>query len=315
MVSNYDTTRHTYQAVEERPKYRSRTAELKSVIVDRQKPTKTRPSKSRSIGPFRSTKKPFREVTREQGSHDPDTNLDKNMSDQIYNRVVVHKISISAIPTLTEDARLAKLKQLRRCHRCNWPRSKSHLDRLDSSQQIQLKYMRDNLLSNFEENLNEIQERAFKHGLWTVFLEALLRRRDLESFVLCCATLDDIRLLSFEQLVQEIDRDQVINCVIDTLAKCAACKQDDTCRKCECALESLDALRDELLIVTEIEALEGAEIDFNLANLLNSLLCSSNPDLKQLIRCLNLKPQLLENSKVPPTFYRSALLKLTNKNA
>lgn len=287
---------------------------MKSVIVERQKLTKTRPSAKSRVGPFRSAKKSTQDASKTQEST---KNLAYYTSSAVRpfasnesKALRINQIAVS--PTLAEDERLAKLKQLRRCQHCHWPRAGSHLDRLDSIQLIQLKWMRDNLMTDFERNIDEIQDRAFKHRLWSVFLEALLKRKDIANFIICCAMLDDIRLIKLPRLIEQYDTQLVIDCILDTLSKSVEGKQGDICRKCQGDLESLDGLRDELLVVTELDSNKEAEIKFNLVNLLNLSLTAEFRHLKLLIKSLNQRPALLTSSQVPVTFYSRALSKLIN---
>lgn len=232
------------------------------------------------------------------------------------------------VPTLAEDERLVKLKRLRRCQneQCLWPRERSNLDRLDSSQQIQLRWIEDNLMADFEKNVIEIQERAFNHGLWRIFLSCLAARNQLDEYVTCCMALDDIRLIDIDQFIDKGLEDDIIGSILSRMerkqillrSKRDSSQHSNICLKCESVQESLDGLRDELMPVTEVDRILPAEseddLSFNLMNLLELVMMKRSSTLRLVIKKLEIHPQLLSLSKIPASFYLRAINLSLNKN-
>lgn len=105
-----------------------------------------------------------------------------------------------------------------RCSRCQWPRDRIHCNSLSSSQSIQLRWIEENLMSDFAKNLEQIERRSFEHGLWHLYLRCLTERDQLDEFVICCIMLDDVRLLKFDPFIKEDRGDEEISeCFLDKL--------------------------------------------------------------------------------------------------
>lgn len=224
------------------------------------------------------------------------------------------------------DRELQRMIDTRRCTNCHWPRSRSHLKRLDASQRIQLNWIESNLMGNFEENVDRIETHAFKHGLWHMFLKCLAFKNQLADYITCCMLLDDIRLLEVEQLmIIRYGEEMLLEITLEHLGrkaelfdrikeeKLTSDEKKDICLKCEAELEPLEQISDEELISNGMIGDDNQEdaFDFRLVNLIGQFLSRKDADFKKIIRCLLKFPKLLDGSRIPSAFFLKAIAKIT----
>lgn len=204
-----------------------------------------------------------------------------------------------------------------RCVGCQWPRHRSHLRPTHSSQQIQYNWIKENLMANFEENVEDIQERAFKHGLWSLYLMCLAHKNELDSYIKCCMLLDDIRLLKVEQFIIKYGEEEIVdrllqqlNDKIETYRRLKENEKiDDSeveiCLNCH---RLLNKVEDELLMTDDGTSLN--DISINLINLFQ-IMMRRNGDIKKSVSRLLKYPTVLNGSKIPATFYLKAIASAT----
>ena len=216
---------------------------------------------------------------------------------------------------------------LQRCPNCKWPCARSHLKPMHSSQQIQFNWIRENLMDNFEENVDEIEERCLKHSLWHLLLKCLAFKNKLDDYITCCVMLDDIRLLNIEQfIITRRDEDEIIDRVLVHLGrkvefdKEREVKDDEHrqehCFKCKACFE-LPSVRkrrsnspsdyqvdeEEEDFDVEEDEKEDEGVSFNLENLFEQFMMRRNADVKKAISRLLKHPKLLNSCRIPAKFY------------
>jgi hypothetical protein len=113
---------------------------------------------------------------------------------------------LESVPARTNDGSnyeqsMKIIEDPTRCPGCGWPKPRAHLKPMHHSQQIQFGWLQENLLPNFEENIEQIESRALRHGLWHLVLRCLAFKNKLEEYINCCIMLDDVRLLNMERFV------------------------------------------------------------------------------------------------------------------
>lgn len=231
-----------------------------------------------------------------------------------------------------------------RCEHCHWPYKRIHLRHLDSIQQIQIKWIETNLSDNFEENLEQIQEIAFKHGLWRMFLKCLAFKNQLDDYITCCMVLNDVRLLNSEQFTKtSCTQEELLDKILIQLtskivnqSKQLFNNDNQTkeeriiCYKCnkEIVIHNDQAnnycqLEPDVNIEEEYEN-SSAKIDqdddddefsFNLPNLFDQFSMKRHADVKKIVHQLLNYPELLNSCKLNSTFYLKAISTLiTNQS-
>lgn len=246
---------------------------------------------------------------------------------------------------LNEAKRLAKLMEdSLRCSKCRWPRERVHCNSLNSSQMIQLRWIESNLLDEFEKNLAQIEHRSFEHGLWSLFLRCLIEKNDFEAYITACMMLDDVRLLDYDLLQAKLecmDRDlcdrilKVMNSKLEkkqkylngsitvaapttkTTTKANRSKPMLFCFNCETNYEQAEngnqnqCLMDDLYEELELNHQMDDEFSFNLVNLFEQVFMNRFNDLQIIIHLLLDYPNLINFSKIPPSFYLKVIATAT----
>jgi len=235
----------------------------------------------------------------------------------------------------------ADLVDFARCSHCRWPRDRLHLKPMHSSQQIQLNWLERNLLDNFAQNIDRIQEHALRHGIWHLFLKCLIRKNQLDQFIICCILLDDVRLLEgldemdLDQLVEPDEKSQFSNLdkqekrnlleekLIDKLLNCLAKKDECAARYClNCETEydddhghnggdeaslggstSHNDCSDAQSDQWKGETNEDDLIAFNLENLFEQLIVVKGIDVRRAVARLVKNCSSLKSCKISAKFY------------
>lgn len=232
---------------------------------------------------------------------------------------------------------LLKAEDPLRCSNCRWPFDRLHCRSLSSGQTIQLRWMESNLLHNFDENIAEIERRAFNHGLWDLLLRCLADANKLDDYVTCCMMLDDVRLLKLDLF---IDGDNSQEQISDRILELMERKLDLIERLREAGRKSEDKnqheannQRSKLIICLNCEHIQNAndsmngddgecpdsmwddsedEYSFTLVNLFEKVFMKHyqhNYDhiivsyLHSIIQLLLKHPKLVNESKIPASFY------------
>lgn len=189
-----------------------------------------------------------------------------------------------------------------RCKSCQWPKPRIHLRNFNSTQRIQLKWIETNLMGNLEENISQIKELSFKHGLWRVFLKCLTFSNELDDYITCCMMLDDIRLLDDRFVITRREGDEIVDRILVHLSKKMELTKDgkEICLKCGNEFEMLEVGRD-----NQNGSLhhQEDELSFALVNVFENFMLRPNADMKKIIKCLMDHREFLNNSKIPATFY------------
>jgi len=214
--------------------------------------------------------------------------------------------------TTEHELESRRRETLSRCSNCLWPRQKSHLIPMHSSQMIQLKWIEEKLIRDFPGNVAQIEDLALKHGLWPLFLKCLAYRGKFDDYITCCMILDDVRLLDFEQFGDDsnLEAKALIDKLfahlergLDVAPKSGSSELRSTCFRCNANLDSLDT--DYLLAQIDEHGHgdRGDAFSFNLANCLEQLLMNRNAEVNLVIQGLLGYPKLLNSSKIPVNFY------------
>lgn len=301
--------------------------EQTKVIVERQKPNRQRNLASNQLQtarPFFSPReaafKSIVEVTYNDAADAP--NEDSKPSD-VCNRLTEDSEPTTALGIVDLDVQDPRF----RCSKCRWPRSRIHCNPLSLGQASQLKWIQDNLMPEFDKNVAEIERRAFELGLWHLFLRCLAKLGQLEDHLNCCIMLDDIRLLDIEQLIAttETNDHELNRLLLDQLERKMLLEdrlrgdlegaENHICLKCNDLFGSVD--RNELeqahvvFLDEEPETHIEDEYNFNLVNLLEQVLMRRNSDVKSIIQLLLKYPNLINRSKISPSFYLKAIATAT----
>lgn len=198
------------------------------------------------------------------------------------------------------DKRAPETDESLRCKSCQWPKPRIHLKNLNSTQRIQLAWIETNLLVNLEENISQIKELSFKHGLWCIFLKCLAFSNELDDYITCCMMLDDIRLLDDRFVITRRGEDKIVDKLLVHLSKKIKLTKDNKkiCLKCASEFE---------IIVDEkgCDSVNYQEdkLSFTLVNLFESFMLRPNTDMKKIIECSMNHRELLNTSKIPTKFY------------
>uniref|UniRef100_A0A6G1S4C1 Hermansky-Pudlak syndrome 5 n=1 Tax=Aceria tosichella TaxID=561515 RepID=A0A6G1S4C1_9ACAR len=229
-----------------------------------------------------------------------------------------------------------------KCPGCKWPKPRAHLKPMHHSQQIQFGWLQENLVPNFEENIEQIESRAFRHGLWHLVLRCLAFKNKLDEYINCCIMLDDVRLLNMERFVNiKCSEEEFINLVIEQLERKLdfldeinngklflsvekgsndndAHQYDLTnvCLKCrQIAKVPIKAGHDNEYqsddddddTIASCKPGDDDDISFNLVNLFKKIMLRRSADVKRAVETLLRHPKLLNRSKIPASFYLQAL--------
>lgn len=239
-----------------------------------------------------------------------------------------------------EELENEKKLELLRCKHCRWPKAASHLEPLNSSQVNQLKWIEENLTTSFFENIDLIEERAFKYSLWSMFLKCLAFKRQIDDYITCCMLLDDVRLLDIEQLViicsgedemmnlllAQLNRKMEIQEKTDAAKSQPGNKTRGYCLKCEKEYDD-----EMLLVATEdgsdtnnTEQVENQMLDvrcavdkefcFSLANLFNQFIKRNNSNIRKMVAHFLNYGQLLNKSEIPISLYLKAIENTINRS-
>lgn len=295
------------------------------VIVERQRPNNLRKHVSpnghkstineehRDKGPFFSVRGRDEVIkSREEEFFSPEHNSDNNNEET--NQEVENETTIGQ----------KKEVDWIRCSNCRWPRPRSHLKPMHSSQKIQFNWIQENLLPNFEENIDQIEERALKHGLWHLLLKCFAFKNKLDEYITCCIMLDDVRLLNIEQFViTKRGEDEIIECLLEHLGRKVDLtnsikaelggnvKAKEFCLKCKSELDQVDNDSDSDQYVDNLDHdnqhNNDDEISFSLVNLFEQFMMRRNADIKRCVSHLLRHPKLLNDSKIPAKFYLKAI--------
>lgn len=216
-------------------------------------------------------------------------------------------------PKLEVDSSPVEEADAIRCIGCQWPRQWSHLRPTHSSQQIQYNWIRENLMANFEENVEDIQSRAFKHGLWSLYLMCLAHKSELDDYIKCCMLLDDIRLLKVEQFIIKYGEEEIVDRLLQQLEDKIKIQnhfsedgknEDGVSEICMNCHRRQDKIEDELLITDDGTSL--TDISINLINLFQ-IMMRRNGDIKKSVARLLRYPKVLNGSRIPSSFYLKAI--------
>lgn len=208
--------------------------------------------------------------------------------------------------------------KLRRCNNCSWPLAINHSELMRNSQRIQQKWIEDNLMSNFEENIDRIEDQAFKHGLWNMYLKCLAFRNHLDDYIICCMMLDDIRLLDIEQFVITRGEEEIMDHLFTHLGRKLGISEDQTTESEEIVSEEVGRRHkclkcDHPLDLANLQQPDDYEFSFNLVNLLEHSMMRRNANAKKVIRSLLKFRRLLSASKIPIVFYLKAIATSADK--
>lgn len=314
-------------------------AKKAQVIVERQRPKRN----SIRFGPSRFEKVP------EDGTEEQTIEADSDVA--TYFSVKTAQENLGSISELTDgnaesdtnaheesnndeqdEAESERRLELSRCKNCRWPKAGSHLEPLNASQSIQLEWIEENLTTNFFENIDLIEERAFRHSLWNMFLKCLAFKRQIDDYIICCMLLDDVRLLDIEQLViicsgedemmdlllthlnrkMDLDEKNVSSLESNTTPKK---RSPSFCLKCEKEYQLEESINNEVLDIAESCIVHDEDgFDFTLANLFNQFIKRNNSNIKKMVGHLLNYPKLLNKSSIPISLYLKAIENTINRS-
>lgn len=310
------------------------------VVVERQKPRRQKmilppaqksiqsaTTESESGGESQASSGKYKPVTRLQISKKLDNKYDAAIDQRNFmnSQTSIKEEDIPDDPptSLMPDVGISASRQYdidsQRCHSCLWPRTRAHLKPIISSQRIQQSWIEDNLMNDFEQNVGQIEEHAFKHGLWLLLLRCLAHQNKIDDYITCCVLLDDVRLLNTEQMNLSLsgEDDPIVDKLLEHLMRrtnriVEANNEDkttaSTCYKCNTVYPE-DVQQDDINELIDEYTLkkEDDEFSFNLVNLFEQSMMHPNVNIKKLVGRLLNYPQLLNKSKIPANFYLKTL--------
>lgn len=289
----------------------------KRVVVEQLKPknlTKSETDKSKNI---------FSAIHEQQENQQP-TPTEEGGSKSINRLTEIKQLDVPQPQVIQLSVEQKETSDPNRCHNCNWPKPRAHLKPMHHSQQIQHNWIQENLVPNFNEHVEQIEERAFKHGLWHLVLRCYASKHQLEDYITCCLMLDDVRLLNLERFdslkcseaeLIDLTLNQLKLKLNQILAQKDTCKDFTTgadmsyCFKCHEVFDTKDVNNKDDSLIDEDQSLGSSSYDeddiisFSLVNLVRRLVLRKNSDIKPMIQKLLQHPDLLNMSRIPADFY------------
>lgn len=229
--------------------------------------------------------------------------------------------------TCLEDD-LEKRRNDFRCSRCQWPKARAHLRELDSIQRIQMNWIDENLSTNFEANIDQIEQIAFKSGLWRLYLKCLAAK-DINGYIVCCISLNDIRLLESEKFTNRYSSEDFLELILEKLDSAVRVqskifenkdKTNETeltvCLKCESVIDPAIKPDDSDTRQVSVYQDEDESSYFNLTNLFDRFTLKRHVDVRKYISLMAKHSELLKNSNLTSNFYLKAISRyVTNQSA